>query len=103
MKKASPIKVETIPTWAIDPDARDRHAIATAFELAGMAGRWVRLTADTQRAMFGFVMFGRREIKCTADGIKGSRSACFGTDFSSIDLDWDEIEHYLAKQTQPIW
>lgn len=103
MTRRKNVTFATVPMWAIDPDTRDRHTIAAAFKLAGIEGQSVRLTAETQRALFGFVMFGKREIRVTADGISGSRSACFGTDFSSLSLSWEDVEHYIGKQTQPIW
>lgn len=95
--------LETIPDWAIDSDARDRHTISAAFELAGLTGKRVRLAAASQRALFGYVMFGKRQIRVASDGIHGQRTACFGTDFSTIHLSWEEVERYLANQYQPIW
>ena len=101
MKTRKPMKFETVPTWAIEAGTVTRYTIAAAFTLAGLTEQWIRLTAQNQRDVFGCVLFGKCEIKVGNDGIRASRSACFGTDFSSMTLDWVAVEKYVASGCRP--
>lgn len=95
-KTRKPMKFEEIPSWAIDSTKRDRYTIAAAFELAGLMRKDIRLTAEAQRKVFGAVLFGKCRIYVSNHGINASRSACFGTDFSSIAVNWEEVEKKVA-------
>ena len=59
MKTRKPLEFTEIPSWAICTEQRDRYSIAAAFALAGLVGKSVRLTAKTQRALFGCNLFGK--------------------------------------------
>ncbi len=102
VKTRKPMTFAEIPDWAIDADERSRYTIASAFELAGLTDEWVRLTAETQRALFGFVLFGKCNLKVDANGIKVSRSVCFGTDFSTTTFDWNDVERCMAGGYRPV-
>lgn len=97
------ITTETVPAWAIDTTSRNRYTIAAAFKLADLEGKRFRMTADNQRAVFGFAIFGKASIRVTAEGVTASRSVCYGTDFASVELTWAEVERYAAKKVKPIW
>src|SRR5262245_49948918 len=101
IRKSVAMTFETIPAWAIDPDRRDRYTVATAFQLAGLTGRRVRLTAETQRAVFGHNLFGKCQVEVTETGISTHRSVCFGTDWSGITLDWARLEQLMATGERP--
>jgi hypothetical protein len=97
MKKRTLLTFETIPDWAIDQHNRSRHTIAPALQLAGLWAKHCRLTADTQRKLFGAVLFGKCEIFADDIGIRSYRKVCFGTDFSSVTLTWDRVEAAVAN------
>jgi hypothetical protein len=79
MKTAKPLTFATIPAWAL-PETPGVEGFYAAIALAGMEDKWVRLSADTQRALLGKVVFGKREIKVDDLGeIAQLRTVCFGT------------------------
>ena len=102
MRTAKPMKMKTIPAWATDGAQRDRYTVAAAFQLADLTGRWVRLSADSQRAVFGLVLFGKCQMYVGDNGIRVIRSVCFGTDFSETRFDWADVEKYMAKGCKPV-
>ncbi len=101
MRTRKPIILETIPEWAIDASERSRYTVAAAFELANLTDKHVRLTAESQRAVFGVAMFGKCQLRVHAEGIAASRSVCFGTDFSTILMTWEDVERHMTNQTKP--
>lgn len=101
MKTRKPMKFVDIPPWAIDTAERSRYTVAAAFRLAELSDVWVRLTAATQRAIFGAVLFGKCSIRCGTDGIHTSRTACFGTDFVATIIEWDGLERCMKTGQRP--
>lgn len=101
--KTKAMKFEEIPAWAIEDGTRSRYTVATAFELAGVAGRWVRLTADSQRDVFGHNIFGKCKVKISETGIEVVRSVCFGTDWSGATIEWASLERYMATGEKPVF
>ncbi len=101
MRSRKPMTFETIPEWAIDASERSRYTVAAAFELAGLTDKYVRLTAESQRAVFGVAMFGKCSIRVGTEGIGAYRSVCFGTDVSGIIMTWDDVERHMKNQTKP--
>lgn len=75
----------SIPAWAIGK-AQDFADLVTAIALAGFDGQWIRLSADTQRALLGKAYFGKRAIRVSASTVEIFRVLCYGMDF--------EIETY---------
>ncbi len=71
----------TLPDWVL-PEANNRnlYSLAAALTLAGLEGRWIKLTADTQRALIGDARFGRQSIGLFDGELMVARSVCFGTD-----------------------
>jgi len=103
MRARRPLTFETIPAWAIDADSsKSRHTIAAAIELAELTGKWFRLTAASQRELFGHVLFGKCKMYVDHDGIRAVRSVCFGTDFTDVRLTWDDVERHMTNGTRPI-
>lgn len=102
MRTRKPLKLDTIPTWAIDDQKRDRYTVAAAFQLAELTGKWVRLTAETQRAVFGANLLGKCEMLVEDEGIKVLRTACYGTDFSFSRFDWTRFEEVMAEGRRPL-
>jgi hypothetical protein len=99
--KTRSIKFESIPDWAIDQTQRCRHTIAPAFHLAGLFNRHCRLTADTQRKVFGLVFTGKCLVRVHDGGMNISRKVAFGTDFSDANLTWDRVEELMRANRRP--
>jgi hypothetical protein len=53
------------------------------------------LTADSQRKVFGAVLFGKCLIHVHDTGINISRKVAFGTDFSDAELSWSRVEELM--------
>ncbi len=101
MRTRKPMTFETVPSWAVDSEGHSRYTVAAAFELAGFTDKWVRLTAATQREVFGAVLFGKCNVRVNSEGLQADRSVCFGTDFSSLRLGWDDLEQVMASGRRP--
>jgi hypothetical protein len=70
---------DTIPAWAID--ARPSvYNLFSAITLSGLEGRWIRLTAATQRALIGANLFGKAALMFDGVSVRSSVTCCFGTD-----------------------
>nr|BCU00948.1 hypothetical protein [uncultured bacterium] len=71
-----------IPAWAYEGKAPSIYTFFEAVALAGLEEQRIRLDADTQRALLGFPVFGRRAITVHKTGAVSSVvKVCFGTDF----------------------
>lgn len=82
MKKTT-IEFAAIPAWAL-PATPGALSFFETIALADLEGKWIRLSADTQRALLGSNVFGKQEIKVHADGnVTVTRSTCFGMDYES--------------------
>lgn len=77
IKSAQAIQV---PAWVL-PAPVQAGSIYEAAALMGIEGQWIRMSADDQRALMGFPVFGRRAFMVRGDGvIEVARSTCFGAD-----------------------
>lgn len=103
IRSSQMMKPVEIPAWAIDNRTPDRYTVAAAFELAELTGQWIRLTAASQRAVFGSKLFGKCKLKVDENGITSVRSVCFGTDFSDVILDWASVERCMTTGQAPIF
>lgn len=72
-------RLEQIPAWCIS-GARGFAAFVSALALAEMENKWLRISAAQQRALFGFVPFGKRAILSDGNTVRAAKSICFGTD-----------------------
>jgi hypothetical protein len=72
----------------------DKYEIAARAHLAGLDGRWLRLTAAQQRAIFGANVYGKKQIFIDTDNqgvVHYSYSACYGTDWATGEHSFDRI------------
>lgn len=102
--KAAPNEkdMQEIPDWIASKDsAKDQYSAAAAFEFAGFTGHYVRLSASSQRKVFGAVLFGKAKIKATADGIRSVKKVAFGQDFNDVNLTWPQVGEAI-KAGKPI-
>ena len=103
MRKRKPLVFADLPEWTVDPNSKpDRYSVAAAFMLADLSDKWVRLRAEAQRLVFGAPIFGKCEIKVDDNGLMVTRTACFGTDFSTTTFSWVELEKVIASGRRPV-
>lgn len=88
----SSIKVVKIPRWAISEE-KDGPALASAFKLADLEDKWVRLDAATQRKLIGYPVFGKQALRVLDRGVEISRSAAFGTDVARSLFPFEVVTH----------
>lgn len=87
----------TLPAWTL-PAAPHRNAIFEAAALANIEDQWVRLSADQQRRLLGFPVFGKQAIRINSAGdIDVVRKTCFGSDSEIATYDSRTI-HEAARQ-----
>lgn len=72
--------------WAL-PDAPDVLAIFEFAALVGIEGKWVKLRADVQKKLFGFAVFGKRDVKIENGEVQVSIPCGFGFDADTIIYD----------------
>jgi hypothetical protein len=84
-----------VPDWAIGPD-RSRYSIAATFTLCGAWRKPIKLSANSQCAVFGAYLFGKCSIVVHEAGLTISKKVCFGTDFTTLPITWDELDVLIA-------
>lgn len=88
-----------VPAWTFEGQRPGKHTFFEAIALAGMEGKRIRLSADTQRALLGYAVFGRRQIVVHRDGtVECTVSCCFGLDFESAQ--WSAATVSAAAQAR---
>ena len=88
----------TIPDWA-KPDAPHKSAIFEVVALAGIEGKWIRMSAADQRAIIGHPVFGKQSICVKEDGtVDVVRKTCFGSDSEIATYTPDRIARAVAEK-----
>jgi hypothetical protein len=78
----------------------DKYEIAARAHLAGLDGRWLRLPAAQQRAIFGANLFGKKKILIDTDNqgvVHYAFSVCFGTDWATGEYSFEEIARQVNE------
>ena len=103
--KSTKIKFDALPDWTYAGADAGIYTFCTALCLAKLGGKWVRLTADTQRKLLGFPVFGKQSFKYDIEtgNILVARKVCFGTDCEIWEGHYTEIRDlaYAKKKIVP--
>ena len=87
-----------LPQWTLTAKA----GVLSFFEaiaLAGLEGKWIRLSAATQKTLIGSNVFGKQEFRVNADGtVEVSRSTAFGMDSEIASYGLHEIKTAAARR-----
>ena len=70
------------------------HQIGAAAESRKLAGRWLRMSAKDQRAIFGDYLFGRKEIFIDTrppEKVIVQFTTSFGQDFERLEFSFADI------------
>ena len=95
------IETVAVPVWVIGNE-NDGPAVASALALAELEGRWIRLSAATQRKLLGFPVFGKRAIYSDGGNVRTMHSAAFGTD-ANVDIwTWADVTR-AAREKRQLW
>ena len=94
-------KTETasIPSWAID-ESPSIFNLFSAICLAGLEGKRIKLTANDQRKLIGFPIFGRRLVTFTGSAVEMFQTKDFGKDFESSTWTPGEIDEAAKNNKQ---
>ena len=65
-----------IPAWTFANTSKDWYSLAAALVLAGLENKWVKLSADTQRAILGGNRIGKQSVGIYAIGCWIASSDC---------------------------
>lgn len=86
-------------------EQKDAAAFAAAMKLMDLEDRWIRIRAEDQRQLFGFVPFGKRLVNVASqakdpDGfiLRVSRKVCFGTDHDTAYFTWPLFQELLNQR-----
>jgi hypothetical protein len=69
-----------IPAWTYANCKKDWYTLGAALTLAKLENKWIKLSAATQRAIFGDVRLGKQSVGIFDGELKVTRKVCFGTD-----------------------
>lgn len=95
------IKPAAIPPWAYEGATPSVYTFFEAIALSNLEGRDIKLDAETQRALLGFPVFGRRVIRVKPEGVVESTvTVSFGQDFESGTYSADMIRRAASAQKQ---
>jgi hypothetical protein len=97
------MKFTSIPEWT-KPAMPNAIALWETIALAGLEGKWIRLSAADQRAILGRVVFGKQEFMIDADcEVVIRRSTCFGNDYEKQNYAPSVVKQALTsgKQLSP--
>lgn len=95
------IQFDTVPAWTHEGKVPSKYTFFEAIALAGLEGKRIRLDANTQRALLGFAVFGRREIIVQEDGsVQCTVSLCFGTDYEIALWNAETLQGAAAAKKQ---
>ena len=102
-RKASRIKIRAIPEWAFDDKRRDAGTMAAAIALAKLENQRIRLSAETQRRLIGFAVFGKQMIHVASKDqtVTVCRLVSFGSDSDCRTYHWNDVER-AAKQRKKL-
>lgn len=94
------ITFTAIPEWTL-PAVPGALSFFETIALADLEDKWIRLSAATQKAILGANVFGKQEIKVTADGeVIVSRSTCFGMDHETAAYDLYTIKRAILRRAR---
>ena len=81
-----------IAAWAY-PETPSVNALFETIALLKLEGKRIRLSADDQRKIIGFNVFGKQNLEVNADGtIRVSRKISFGMDYEASTYSAAEIK-----------
>jgi len=69
-----------IAEWTYKGASKDWYSLAAALTLSGLENRWLKLSADTQRAILGANVIGKQSVGLFDGVLMVTRKVCFGTD-----------------------
>lgn len=73
-----------IPAWTYESKEPSIYTFAEAIWLSGLEGKTLRLTADLQRRLLGFAVFGKQAFEILEDGnFRTWVKVCFGQDWET--------------------
>jgi hypothetical protein len=87
-----------IPTWAVDSEHKGASAFAAALALTNNEGKWIRLSAATQRKLLGYAVFGKQHFLVEHDRVNVSRKSAYGTDCHSTEYHLSEIMQFAHRK-----
>ena len=76
------------------------HQFGAAAESRHLAGRWLRMSAADQRAIFGAYLFGRKAVFIDArppGKVIVRFTTSFGQDFERVEISFAEIAAAVAE------
>lgn len=99
MRKTT-IKFESIPEWTYEGKKPNIYTFFESIALAGLEDKWIRISADDQRKILGYPVFGKREIRVNDGYVESIIKVCFGTDFERAKYSAKKIEMAVDSEKQ---
>lgn len=100
MKDRTPMKFETIPSWTYDADDHSVHSFFAAITLSNLDHKHIRITAEDQRKLLGFPIFGKKEIKVFDGVVKCYHMKAFGQDCDITEHTPSDLKRFIESKTK---
>lgn len=85
-----------IPAWTYAECDQSIYTLVSAIALAGLEDKWIRLSADLQRKLCGFAIFGKQLFCIRKDGTFTVTNKCaYGKDFNDHSAPQSELIRLL--------
>lgn len=99
MRKVSQV-LATIESWSYENMTPGVATFFSAIALSNLEGKSIRLSAEMQRTLLGFNVFGKKSIVVKDNTVCVSVKVCFGLDSNSVTVNSARLEQYLRDQKQ---
>lgn len=95
------MKFTPIPDWTYTDKTPGALTFFESIALAGLEEKTIRISAKDQRALLGFVVFGKRAIFVRNTGVVESYiKVCFGTDYEYSEYTPQMIKDAILNKKQ---
>lgn len=92
------MKFADIESWTYEGNEPSVFTFVTSIALSSLEDKWIRLSAETQRKLLGFPVFGKMEFKVTDGDVLTSKSVCFGTDREIAEWSWLKVKEFISMK-----
>jgi|SRR6266568_9266345 len=91
-------QITVLPEWTYDGCSKDAYSLASAIALAGLEGEYVLLSAQQQRDILGYAVFGKKRLMYKDNYFHTYIKIAFGKDFDDAILSVQQVQEAINKK-----
>jgi len=92
------ITITKIPEWTYDGIKPSVHTFFAAITLANLDDVCIRISAEDQRSLLGYPVFGKKEIKISGGLVRCYHMKSFGQDCDVTEHSSNNIMEYVNNK-----